>query len=89
MLAERTGAPAVVTLGAEGALLAQGGRIERVPAPAARAVDATGAGDAFTGTLAARLAAGDAVPEAVARAVEAGSRSVETPGARAPRPHQR
>ncbi len=88
-LAERTGAPAIVTLGAEGAVLAHGGRTERVRAPAVRAVDATGAGDAFSGTLAARLAAGDALPEATARAVEAGSRSVETAGARAPRAHQR
>ena len=40
------------------------------------AVDATGAGDVFVGTLAARLALGDRFPEAVSLGVGAASLSV-------------
>lgn len=63
------GARAVaVTRGPEGVLLADGGDGPpfEVPAiPAETIVDQTGAGDAFAGTVAARLAAGDPLREAV------------------------
>ena len=49
----------VVTMGADGALLATPERRETLPAIKIAAVDATGAGDAFAGALLARLAAGD------------------------------
>jgi ribokinase len=74
----RTGAPVVVTLGERGALLDG----TRHPAPAVRVVDTTGAGDAFNGALAVRLAAGDDLPAALPHAVAAASRSVSVPGAR-------
>lgn len=46
--------PAVLlTLGAQGAILAHKGRVRRVPTPRVQAVDAVGAGDAFVGALAA------------------------------------
>lgn len=45
----------VVTRGARGALVAAGPRAVPVPAPAARAVDATGAGDSVMGALIADL----------------------------------
>jgi ribokinase len=44
-------------------------------------VDTTGAGDTFTGYLAAGLAAGGSLDDACARAVVAGALAVETAGA--------
>ncbi len=82
-LAERTGAPVVVTLGDEGALVASAdGSVDQVMAPDAEVRDATGAGDTFNGVLAARLAAGDELGEAVATAVVAATLSVSRVGAR-------
>ena len=81
-LAGLTGAPVVVTLGALGALVVEGGSAYTLPAPAVRAVDTTGAGDVFTGVLARRLAGGDDLRAAATRAVEAAARSVTIAGAR-------
>jgi ribokinase len=82
-LARRTGAAVVLTLGAAGALMAEpGAGAELVPAPAVAVVDTTGAGDVFSGVLAAGLAARRALRPAVEAAVHAASRSVTTPGAR-------
>jgi ribokinase len=81
-LAARTGAPVIVTLGAEGALLLDGGRETPLRAPRVEALDTTGAGDVFNGVLAAGLAAGLDVTEAARRAVEAASASVRRAGAR-------
>jgi ribokinase len=81
-LAACTGAPVVVTLGADGALLLDGGSETPLPAPAVEALDTTGAGDAFNGVLAAGLAAGLDLEDAARRAVEAASASVRRAGAR-------
>ena len=81
-LAARTGAAVVVTVGARGALLAADGELERIPAPAVEAVDTTGAGDAFNGALAAALAGGATLPDAVRAAVAVAAESVRKPGAR-------
>lgn len=59
----------VVTLGADGALIVDGDRVEHVPAVIVEAVDATGAGDAFCGGLADGLARGVTLTEAVRWAV--------------------
>lgn len=77
-----SGAPVVVTLGAQGAILVSGEGSCGVPAPPAQAVDTTGAGDAFNGALAAALAQGYELPAAVRRAVVAASCSVAGRGAR-------
>jgi ribokinase len=71
----------VVTLGADGALLGDASGHRRVPGIPAEVVDTTGAGDAFTGVLAATLGAGSDLDTAAARAVVAGALTVESPGA--------
>ncbi|MGA5493993.1 carbohydrate kinase family protein [Streptomyces cinereoruber] len=75
----------VVTLGAAGALVAEGGAVAaRVAAPPVRPVDSTGAGDAFTGAfLAARLAGADPVKAAEA-GCRAGTEAVTVVGGRPP-----
>jgi ribokinase len=77
----------VVTLGAEGARVADAEGERHVAGVQARAVDTTAAGDTFTGYLAAGLAAGLGLDAAVGRAVVAGALAVETPGAVPSIPH--
>lgn len=73
----------VLTLGPGGALLADQGRVEHVSAPAVRAVDSTGAGDAFVGAVAVCLAEGADLLEAVRLGVRAGAGAVTSAGSRA------
>jgi ribokinase len=77
------GAGAVVTtLGAAGAVVTDtDGTTTAIPAIPATAVDTTGAGDAFAGVLAARLAAGDSLLDAARWGTAAGSLAVREPGA--------
>jgi len=86
MQAQGCGA-AVVTLGAEGCVWADADGLHRLPAAAAvRPVDTTGAGDTFCGVLAARLASGQALPDALAAAQRAAALSVTRFGAYAALP---
>lgn len=81
----------VLTLGSRGSLVAekqgaegaQGAEpiITEVPAIPVEAVDTTGAGDAFAGAFAARLAAGDDLPTAAAYASRVGAFTVTGHGA--------
>ncbi|HYM90200.1 MAG TPA: ribokinase [bacterium] len=71
----------VVTLGAAGALVVDQGGAEPIPAVAVDAVDPTGAGDAFIGSLAVFLAEGVALREAAHRANAAAALSVTRIGA--------
>jgi len=76
----------VITLGPEGALAAEradgdGTHAVRVPSPSVPAVDTTGAGDAFTGALAWRLARADSLADAVRYAVRVGAAAVTRAGA--------
>src|SRR5215210_4918022 len=76
------GPPAVVvTLGAAGAILATGESARHCPAPESQVVDTTGAGDAVMGALAAKLAEGALLEEAVPYAVLAGAGAVTREGA--------
>lgn len=69
----------VVTLGGAGAVLAEPGAAPRhLPPHKVEIVSTHGAGDAFTGAFAARLAAGEAVPSAVAYAQVAAALNVAT-----------
>jgi ribokinase len=72
---------AVITVGEAGAVLAGGGSAEHLPAPGVDVVDTTGAGDAFVGALAARLAHDTPLEDAVAYAVRAGAAAVTREGA--------
>ncbi|MBB4969326.1 ribokinase [Saccharothrix violaceirubra] len=67
----------VITLGADGARLGD----RRFPASRVRAVDTTGAGDAFTGALVRELDQGVTLPEAVGFAIRAAAWSVTREGA--------
>jgi ribokinase len=86
-LRERTGAPVLVTLGADGVLVLDGAA-ERIPAPRVDVVDTTGAGDTFNGALAAELAAGRRLGEAARFAVAAAALSTTGEGARGGMPRR-
>jgi ribokinase len=83
LLAAGAGA-VVVTRGADGAdiHLRAGEPPLTIPAPGVGAVDTTGAGDAFRGALAAALAEGDELVDAVGLAVVAGACATTASGAR-------
>ncbi len=73
---------AVVTLGGKGALLVHEEGCENIPVfSCGMAVDTTGAGDTFNGTLAAALSLGKSMKEAVRLAVVAAGISVTRKGA--------
>jgi ribokinase len=79
-------AAALVTAGARGVFVAAGGRVRRVEAPAVSVHDTTGAGDTFSGVLAAGLAQGWELDRAARWATAAAALSVTKPGARAGMP---
>jgi ribokinase len=71
----------VITLGREGAVFSDGESTQHVTSPEVEVVDTTGAGDAFVGALAAKLAKDDSLQDAVAYAVRAGAAAVTREGA--------
>lgn len=70
----------LVTFGAAGARW-DDEQIDGIPVPDDQVLDTTGAGDAFCGVLAARLAAGDSRRDAMRAAAEAGAEAVRRIGA--------
>lgn len=71
----------LITLGGRGAALVDPtGTVQEISSVPVRAVDTTGAGDAFCGALAARLAAGAELPEAARWAAAAAALSVTREG---------
>ncbi len=80
-LRRRSGGDVVVTLGADGCLIATASGVTHCPAVAASAVvDTTGAGDAFAGALGMRLADGAGLLAAVRFAAAAAARAVARRG---------
>ncbi len=75
----------VVTLGADGALVAESGTVTaHIPPVPAKAVDSTGAGDAFTGAFLAARLSGATAATAAARGCRAGAQAVTVVGGRPP-----
>jgi ribokinase len=85
-LQERTRGDVIVTLGAGGCVWVHATGFEHVPAPRVRALDTTGAGDAFNGALAVALARGEPISRALRQAVRAGSAATLRRGAAAAMP---
>ncbi len=86
VIRERTGGDVVVTIGERGCVWCYATGFEHVPAPRVKAVDTTGAGDAFNGGLALGLAEGEDVGRALRRAVRAGTAATLSRGAAAAMP---
>jgi ribokinase len=83
------GVPSVIiTLGGKGAIGADGAGVWAVPGRRVTVRDTTGAGDAFVGALAARLARGDHLREAAITATRVAAYSVERLGAQVSYPWQ-
>jgi len=81
-LYRQTNAPVLVTLGARGGLLVDADGMEMLSAPTVKVVDTTGAGDAVNGALAAELATGTDLHDAVRFALAAATLSTRAAGAR-------
>lgn len=71
----------IITLGAEGALFADGERFEHLAAPKVKAVDTTAAGDTFVGGFAAALVNGTSEADAIRFGQVAAALSVTRDGA--------
>jgi ribokinase len=85
----RVGKCSIVTLGSQGAVLISAkGELTRVSAPPVKAVDTTGAGDAFVGTFAFGLASGMSEENAMALGIKVASFSVTRKGAQSSYPSQ-
>ncbi|MDZ5646344.1 ribokinase [Nitrospirillum sp. BR 11828] len=80
-LMRRPGQTVVATLGVRGALAVTADDQVIVPGRTVKAVDTTGAGDCFVGSVAARLALGDTLPQAMRHANVAASIAVTRVGA--------
>ena len=70
----------IVTLGDKGAATIDKGSVIKIPAPSVKAVDTTGAGDAFVGAFAYGLASDLTPQDAIKLAIDRASNSVTKPG---------
>jgi len=77
-----TGAPVVMTVGAQGATVVDQDEVYSIAPPVVDVVDTTGAGDTFAGVLAAMIAQGHDLRTAVEHAVVVAAKSVTSRGAR-------
>jgi ribokinase len=76
----------LITLGSKGVLTASREKIHLLPAAEVEAIDSTGAGDVFSGSLAAFLAEGISIEQSVHMAMAAASISVTRLGAQSSAP---
>jgi ribokinase len=81
ILIERGAGAVILTLGERGSLLVTENTKEHVPVESVKAVDTTGAGDAFIGSLAFFIASGRTLFEAIKRANRIAVVSVQSSGA--------
>ncbi|MBD3307665.1 ribokinase, partial [candidate division KSB3 bacterium] len=79
-LIERGAGTVILTLGERGSLLVDAKTTEHVPVETVKALDTTGAGDAFVGSLAYFLALGKSLTEAMRRANRIAAISVQSSG---------
>ena len=79
-LIERGAGTVILTLGERGSLLVTDSTTEHVPVDSVKALDTTGAGDAFVGSLAYFLASGKSLTEAIQRANRIAAVSVQSSG---------
>lgn len=79
-LIDRGAGSVVITLGEQGALVAEAGRVVHVPGVPVPVTDTTGAGDAFVGALSYFLSAGCSLHASAVRAVAIAGRSVQGRG---------
>lgn len=88
VILERGAKAALITLGPRGALYVSADKEMHILAPEVTAVDTTGAGDAFVGSLAYFLAGGHPLQTAIARANAIAAISVQSPGTQASYPRR-
>ena len=88
VILQRGAKAALITLGPRGALYVSPDADEHIPVEEVTAVDTTGAGDAFVGSLAYSLACGLPVLDAIARANAIAAISVQAPGTQASYPRR-
>ncbi len=79
-LLARGAANVLITLGEHGSLLVNAETVRHIPVEPVRAIDTTGAGDCFVGSLAFFLAAGFSLEEATRRANKIAAISVQASG---------
>jgi ribokinase len=79
----------IVTRGAKGVCWCSHGIVRWFKAPKVRSLDTVGAGDCFTGALAAAIARKESVSHAIEFAMRAAAISVTRPGAQPSMPHHR
>ena len=85
-LLDRGAQNVIITLGARGSLLVNGAETLHIETDVVQPVDTVGAGDAFVGSLAYFLAGGKALPDAIRRANQIASISVQYAGAQSSYP---
>jgi len=74
----------VITLGADGVIVADANGVSHLESERVKVVDTTGAGDAFAGALAATLASGGTLTDGVKAGIAAGAAAVQHLGAQPP-----